>query len=530
MLHQANYDEAISYGRQLLDLGLQTNDYDFAVLYGYIALGQANLVKGNGSLAYSNLNLAKDLAETNQNDSALCSVFNGLGLYASNIQKDYYQSVNYFFHGLESAKRSDYEQLQTIMLINISGIYFLKDDPEGLSYALNAYEVAHKLSNPYLIFAASANSASMYLLLKNYEKALQYIKEAEFLMKRNDFYNQTNIYAIYGYILKGQNNIDEAMSYFQKGLDMRDTAQTTSIVNALLGYAKAHFIKGNPDDAISMLKEALEITYLENNPIHRDKLLKELSLSYEQKGQFDQALLWQREFQTESDSLFNSDKERALSDLRVKYDLEHQENMMKEAKLNLLQKTKNEQLLISLLVGILLVVLFLVFFIWKRNKFFATIIHQYQARIRLENQMQKKIDNLASTDDVKEKYIFSSLTEERRTDLFSQLEKLMSEEKIYHDNFLTREKVSELLGSNRTYLSQIINQQTSLTFTQYINEYRINEALKLINDSRDQLPLKTISSNVGFSSTTTFYRAFQDIVGMTPSQYKNKSKDIYRSE
>lgn len=167
MLHQANYDEAISYGRQLLDLGLQTNDYDFAVLYGYIALGQANLVKGNGSLAYSNLNLAKDLAETNQNDSALCSVFNGLGLYASNIQKDYYQSVNYFFHGLESAKRSDYEQLQTIMLINISGIYFLKDDPEGLSYALNAYEVAHKLSNPYLIFAASANSASMYLLLKN---------------------------------------------------------------------------------------------------------------------------------------------------------------------------------------------------------------------------------------------------------------------------------------------------------------------------------------------------------------------------
>lgn len=530
LLHQSNYDEAIRYGRQLLDIGLETNDSVFSVLYGYIALGQGHLMKGNDSLAYSNLNLAKDIATTNQKDSALCSVFNGLGLYASNIEKDYYRAINYFSQGLESANRSNYEELQTILLTNISGIYFLKDDPGGLLYALEAYEIGHQLGNPYLIFAASANAGSMYLLLKDYEKALQYMKEAEFLMKRNNFHNQSHVYALYGYILLGQEYIDEAIDFFQKGLDMRETAQTTSVVNTLLGYAKAHLIRKNPDVAIRMLKEALEITYLQNNATHRDKLLKELSFSYEEKGQYDRALEWQRVFQIESDSLFNSDKERAISDLRVKYDLEHQKNIAKEAQLNLLQKSKNEQLLISLLIVILLVVIFLIYFIWKRNKIFATIIHQYRARIRLENQMQKKIENLGSKDEPKNKYSVSSLTEERSIDLFTQLEKLMSEEKIYHDNFLTREKVAELLGSNRTYLSQIINQHTSLTFTQYLNEYRINEVLKLMNDSKDQLPLKTISSNVGFSSTTTFYKAFQNIVGMTPSQYKSRSKEIYRSE
>ena len=39
LLHQSNYDEAIRYGEQLLDIGYQSEEYAFAVLYGHIALG-----------------------------------------------------------------------------------------------------------------------------------------------------------------------------------------------------------------------------------------------------------------------------------------------------------------------------------------------------------------------------------------------------------------------------------------------------------------------------------------------------------
>lgn len=538
-LHQANFDDAVEYGNRLLRLGNKSGDDEYATLYAHIILGQAYLMTGEGGKAYSNLLNAEDIAQVHTNDSALCSVYNGLGLYYSNIEKDYYKSLDYFFKGIESAKRSDYTQLHNILLINISGIYYLKDDPVGLVYSLDAYEMGHQKSNPYLIFAASSNAAYMYFLLRDYDNALKYIKEAEFLMKRNDFYNQTNVYALYGNILLEQNNVDEAVDYFQKGMDLRDSAQTSSIVYNILGYAKAKLKQNEPDAAIEMLKEGLDITYSQNNSIHRDKLLEWLSIAYESKGEYNMALEWQRRFQNESDSLFNSDKERAMSDLRIKYDTEHNENLIKEAKLDLMQKTKNEQLLIALLIGVVLVVVFLIVFMWNRNKFFNTIIHQYQARFRLEKQMQKelqslkvekveKVESIETVDESANKYIVSSLTEEKSIDLFSHLEKLMRDEKMYHDNFLTREKVAEALGSNRTYLSQIINQQTSLTFTQYINEYRINEALKLLNEQGDSIPLKYVSSKVGFSSTTTFYKAFQDIVGMSPSQYKNKSKEIYR--
>jgi len=514
LLHQANYDEAIHYGEQLLDIGYQSEDYDFAVLYAHIALGQANMMKGNKNEATANLHQAKAIAESNQNDSALCSVYNGLGLYAANIEN--YRSIDLFFQGIAAAERSGCSQLHTILLINISGIYYLKDDPVGLSYSLEAYERGHKESNPYHIFAASTNTAYMYYLCGEYEKALQYIKEAEFLMKQNDFYDQTNIYALYGHILLAQGNTDEAIEYFERGLDLKDKAQTSSIVYTLYGYARAWHEKQALDRAIPVLEEALELTHTENNPIHRDKLLRELSLCYESKGEYNRALEWQRRFQTESDSLFNTDKERALSDLRMKYDTERRENEIKEVKLNLLQKTKNEQLLIISLIGFFLIVLFLVYFIWRRNRFYTTIVHQYHTRIRREKQMQ-------------EKYSMSSLSEEKGVNLFLQLEKIMREEAIYRDNLLTKEKVADMLGTNRTYLSQIINQQTSLTFTQYINEYRINEAVKLISDPGNRIPLKAISSDVGFSSMTTFYKAFQNTVGMTPSQYKNRTIELYKN-
>lgn len=532
-LHQANYDEAIRYGEQLLDIGYQSEDYDYAVLYAHIALGQANMMKGNKNEANANLHQAKAIAENNQNDSALCSVYNGLGLYAANIEKDYYRSIDLFFQGIEAAECSGYSQLHTILLINISGIYYLKDDPIGLSYSLEAYERGHRESNPYHISAAATNTAYMYYLCSDYEKALQYIKEAEFLMKRNDFYDQTNVYALYGHILLAQGNIDEAIIYFEKGLDLRDKAQTSSIVYTLYGYARAWHEKQAMDRAISVLEEALKLTHTENSPIHRDKLLRELSLCYESKGEYSRALEWQHKFQTESDSLFNTDKERALSDLRIKYDTERRENEIKEVKLNLLQKTKKEQLLIASLIGFFLIALFLVYFIWRRNRFYTAIVHQYKARIRREKQMLEKLRELEAKnrgetdenqDEPQKKYSVSSLTEEKSVNLFLQLEKIMREEAIYRDNLLTKEKVADMLGTNRTYLSQIINQQTSLTFTQYINEYRINEAVKLISDPGNQIPLKAISSDVGFSSMTTFYKAFQNTVGMTPSQYKSKTK------
>lgn len=530
-LYQANYDEAIHWASHLLRVGKSNRDEDFAMLYAHIALGQAYVMKGVQKEAYANLINAQTIAVREQNDSALCSVFNGLGLYAANLEKDYYRSIDYFFQGIDAARRAGHEQLHNILLINISGIYYLKEDPVGLPYALEAYNRGHAVSNPYLIYAAATNAAYMYYLVSDYEEALRYIKEAEFLMKQNHFFDHTNVYGLYGHILLAQERVEEGIVYFEKAVDEREQANTSSLVFALYGYARARRAMSETETALHLLREALDLTHRHNNPIHRDKIMKEISLCYETVGDFEQALHWQTRFQKESDSLFNADKERALGDLRMKYDSERQENQIREAKMVLLKKTKNEQLLILSLIVVLLLIFFLLYQIWRRNRFFGAIIAQYRTRMRNEKQLQEKLLQLEAEleqvaapepEGYEKRYVVSSLTSEKGADLFTRLEKLMVEEKVYRDNLLTREKVAEILGSNRTYLSQIINLQTSLTFTRYVNEHRINDAVRQLSDAENRDSLKSVSQNVGFSSMTTFYKAFEQVVGMTPTQYRNK--------
>ena len=98
-LNQANYDEAIEYANRLKLVGLEEEDEQGALLYAHIFLGQALMMKGGDGIydAYKYLKQAEKTAEANQLDSALCSVYNGLGLFAVNIQKDNSGALQYFF-------------------------------------------------------------------------------------------------------------------------------------------------------------------------------------------------------------------------------------------------------------------------------------------------------------------------------------------------------------------------------------------------------------------------------------------------
>ena len=102
----------------------------------------------------------------------------------------------------------------------------------------------------------------------------------------------------------------------------------------------------------------------------------------------------------------------------------------------------------------------------------------------------------------------------------------MRENKIYRDNTINKDKVSELLGTNRTYLSRIINEKTQMSFTHYINRFRIDEAVRLLSDPTYDTPLKALAIDLGFNSLSTFYNLFQASVGMTPAQYRSKVQEL----
>ncbi|MFB3390332.1 helix-turn-helix domain-containing protein [Flavobacterium sp. LAR06] len=108
---------------------------------------------------------------------------------------------------------------------------------------------------------------------------------------------------------------------------------------------------------------------------------------------------------------------------------------------------------------------------------------------------------------------------------FQKLELLCKEQHIYTDSTLNREKVAEKLGISAGYVSQIINTITGDNFANYINQYRVEAVKEMISNSEyENYNLLTMGLESGFTSKTTFYKAFKKVTGQTPNEYKNTSK------
>jgi len=103
--------------------------------------------------------------------------------------------------------------------------------------------------------------------------------------------------------------------------------------------------------------------------------------------------------------------------------------------------------------------------------------------------------------------------------LMQELEKLMTEDKVYRNETISLADTSERLGITHHQLSQLLNERLSMNFKTYINSYRIEEAKKLLIDYPDRTVL-TIAYEVGFNSKSSFYEFFIKITGVTPVEYR----------
>jgi len=103
---------------------------------------------------------------------------------------------------------------------------------------------------------------------------------------------------------------------------------------------------------------------------------------------------------------------------------------------------------------------------------------------------------------------------------FQRVEALMVNEKLFCEQDLSREDVATAIGTNRTYLARSIKCATGQTFSEYITSLRVNYAATLLTTTDE--PLDSIGDQVGFRSKSTYYRAFGEAHGCTPSEYRRK--------
>ena len=156
------------------------------------------------------------------------------------------------------------------------------------------------------------------------------------------------------------------------------------------------------------------------------------------------------------------------------------------------------------------------------------LLYSYYALLGKYRKMKEDMrENTVQVEGVqKEKYQKSRVDEEEVSRIKQRLTECMNKDKMYLNPDLKLQDVANTIGCNAGDLSQVLNLYLNINFTDYINQYRVEEFIIRVQDkSASKYTLAFLSEQCGFSSRTSFFRSFKKLKGKSPAEYI-KEKDI----
>ena len=101
----------------------------------------------------------------------------------------------------------------------------------------------------------------------------------------------------------------------------------------------------------------------------------------------------------------------------------------------------------------------------------------------------------------------------------------MKDDKAYRNPEYRLNDLSSAAGKSLHHVSQVINEKTGMSFSDFVNKFRVEEAKELLVSSKtSHFTILAIAYDVGFNSKTTFYNAFKKECGITPTRYRRNSE------
>ena len=121
------------------------------------------------------------------------------------------------------------------------------------------------------------------------------------------------------------------------------------------------------------------------------------------------------------------------------------------------------------------------------------------------------------------RYEKSTFDSANATRYLQQLIQKMELEKLYLNNNLKLTNLAQSIDLSTHHLSQLLNEHLQKNYFDFVNEYRVKEAQKMLaNPDFKQYTILSIAYDSGFKNKASFNTAFKKHTGLTPSQYKKQ--------
>jgi len=96
-------------------------------------------------------------------------------------------------------------------------------------------------------------------------------------------------------------------------------------------------------------------------------------------------------------------------------------------------------------------------------------------------------------------------------------------EKVFRNDRISLDSLSERLGLQPYQLSGIVNSRMGRSFTELVADYRVDEVKKRLSDPEEKANILNIAYDAGFGTKASFNRVFKERTGLTPSEFRRKN-------
>lgn len=454
------------------------------------------------------------IPETNQNHSMLFDIYILLG--NTNKRRNLIKpALNYYLKAEKYALQSndikriikikgnialiyqDMDELEKALLKGIETLSLLEEKKQvlGKSYLTQKYKTELNLGAIYTTLYKKDTLNTKYIdsALTRYNRLL---KNKNF--NKEDYYT-ARIYYSLGTAYSLKNEYDKANIYLDKSLTLFKKVKSQSYLykaNYNSGYnyfmskdynkAKKHFFR-----ALSFKKDTL----IDYNYINIQNYLSKI---YSKQGKIDSVNYFLNNFLKAYSKMSSKEKQQFKEAYKIDKEADFQKKIH-----TLNKKTSLYIIYISILIFVLIIAGVLIF----KSKG-----EKNRAKNKL-NELLTKNSNLSTSTKLK-------INDQQHKQIIDGLIKLEKKHYYLKEDF-NLYNASKKIGTNTTYLSNVVKKYKKMSFNDYTNELRINYIAKLLTSDKKirSYTTQAIAEICGYKNAKSFTRIFKKYTGITPYQF-----------
>lgn len=470
----------------------------------------------------------------------------------TNVMSKHSESMKYALSGIRQARELQDREAESRLLFCIG----------ENNWALSSKDKAYDYFNRTIEMLRGSKDMREMMLLSYYygaemgylmtdsriEEALKLALEREKLLKRieklphvPEGYTDSQysyLYAKLAYICQVEKKYKQAEEYYQQYLATKDSHTPDGKINSvpyLTLSGQYEKVIENCQDFKNLMRtqqDTLNIQYL--------RILKKEVQGYLGMQNYKAAADLRGTILEITDSINNKDKANTALELNAMYDASEKEEHIAEQASQL--KIRNISLVF--LACVVLLTLFILWRMWRfnnivryKNKVLVSFVNEKLAQrdrdernqllpeeeinkiIPMLSDIEPTVESLKEIEELSDETDKVSGEEEENRKIFKELNRIVVQDRLYLSPELSREDLAQIVHLNNARFARMIKECTGTNFNGYINELRINYAIKLLK-MHPNYTIRAIADEAGFNSTPILYNLFKKKTGMTPYEFK----------